>query len=167
MIQRTLVLIKPDGVRRGLTGEILNRFEDVGMKIVGMKMVWLDEDFAKKHYRYDDIAARHGEEIWQNLLEFIQEGPVVAAVLEGVEAVEVVRKMCGETEPKSATPGTIRGDYAHHSYDLADDRGMAVRNVVHASATPEEAKQEVDLWFEEDEIHGYKRADELDHYGEE
>ena len=161
MIQRTLILIKPDGVRRGLTGEILSRFEKVGIKIIGMKMVWVDRDFSKKHY------AEHVEKgFYPGLENMIVEGPVIAAVLEGVEVVEVVRKMCGGTEPKGAAPGTIRGDYAHHSYGLADAKGMAVKNVIHASGDLKDAKKEVPLWFEESELHTYKKSDEADHFGE-
>ena len=167
MIQKTLVLVKPDAVKRGLSGEIIERFEQAGLKVIAMKMVWADEEFAKNHYREDDIAERHGEDIWKGLLEFISEGPVVAVVLEGVEAIEVTRKIVGGTEPKTAKPGTIRGDYAHHSYDLADEQEVAVRNVVHASANKEEAEMEIDVWFDEEEIHTYKRNDHFDHYGEE
>ncbi len=166
MKEQTLILIKPDGVQRALTGEVLARFERAGLKIIGLKMVWIDEKFAKDHYREDDIAKRHGKVIWKQLLDFIIEQPVVATVLEGVEAVEVVRKMTGPTEPKSALPGTIRGDYAHHSYGLCDSKGFAIRNVIHASATAKEAKQEIDLWFEEREIHTYRRVDDYDHVGE-
>ncbi len=165
-VERTLILVKPDAVRRGLTGEILNRFEQAGLKIVAMKMQWVDEEFAKDHYREDDIAARHGEDIWKQLLEFISEGPVVAAVLEGAKAVSNVRKITGPTQPKEAKPGTIRGDYAHHGYETADAHDMAVRNVVHASATPDEAELEIDVWFSEDEIHSYTRDDEHHHVGE-
>lgn len=166
MIEQTLVLVKPDAVQRGLTGEILHRFEKAGLKTVALEMQWVDEEFAKRHYREDDIAARHGEEIWHNLLDLITEGPVVAAVLEGARAVENVRKICGPTQPKEAEPGTIRGDYAHHGYDVADAQDMAVRNVVHASATPEEAEIEIDVWFDDDDIHSYNRDDEYHHVGD-
>ncbi len=166
MIERTLILLKPDSVRRGLVGEILSRFERAGLKIVAMKMQWVDEEFAKKHYREEDIVPRRGEQVWRNLLSFITEGPVVAAVLEGVEAVEVVRKMCGSTEPKKAAPGTIRGDYSHHSFALSDEKGTAVRNVIHASSSKEDAELEVKVWFKPEEIHSYKRWDQPEHYGE-
>jgi len=165
MIERTLVLLKPDAVQRGLSGEIIARFEKAGLKIVGSKMVWVDDAFAKRHYREEDIAKRHGEKIWKHLLQFITEGPVLAFVLEGIEAVHVVRKIAGPTEPKEAAPGTIRGDYAHHSYGLADSKNMAIRNLIHASATKDEAVDEVAVWFSDAELHTYKRTDESDHYG--
>ena len=158
MIERTLILVKPDAVKRGLIGEIFSRFEKVGMKVVGMKMVWADRDFAKKHY------AEHVEKhFYPGLEDVLVEGPVIAAVLEGVEAIGVVRKMCGATEPKEAAPGTIRGDYAHHSYGLADAKKMSLRNIIHASSSKGDAKTEVSLWFTEEEMHTYRRTDEFDH----
>jgi nucleoside-diphosphate kinase len=159
MIEKTLVLIKPDGVQRGLTGEIIKRFENVGLKIVGMKMVWIDEDFASKHYA--DVRNRKGDAVFKALLKLITMGPVIAIVLEGIGAVEIVRKMCGPTEPKSAQPGTIRGDYAHINYAYADVVGEAIRNIMHASGSKEEAKEEVALWFNESEIHDYDSVHDL------
>jgi len=150
MIERTLVLLKPDCVERGLAGEIIHRFERAGLKIAGMKMVWIDEDFAKKHYQ-DHVE----KEFYAGLEKYVVSGPVVAFVLEGVEAVSVVRKMCGETEPKKAIPGTIRGDFAVHSYEFADSKGMSIKNLVHASGTKKEAKKEIGLWFDDSEIHKY------------
>ncbi len=159
MIQRTLVLLKPDAVKRGIVGEIIMRFEKAGLKIVGMKMVWPDEELASKHYA--DVAERRGEKVFQLLKEFLTiHGPVVAMVLEGVEAVEVVRKIVGETEPKKASPGTIRGDYCHISFGYADRKDKAIPNIVHASGSEEEAKREIELWFKPEEIHDYKRTDE-------
>ena len=154
-VEHTLVLIKPDGVYRGVVGEIITRFERAGLKIIAMKMVWIDKDFAKKHY-----GAHLKKSFYPNLEEYITAGPVVAMVLEGVEAVEVVRKIVGPTEPKSAMPGTIRGDYAHISYAHADKTGKSVCNLIHASGTPEEADDEILLWFDPTEIHTYKRAGE-------
>ncbi len=156
MIERTLVLIKPDGVQRSLSGEIISRFEKAGLKIVGLKMKWVDENFAKDHYF--DVAERHGEKIFKDLVSYLRDGPVIAMVLEGVESVEVVRKMVGSTEPKSAQPGTIRGDYCHVSYKYADKKGKAVFNLIHASAKPEEATKEIALWFSIDELHTYKNS---------
>lgn len=156
MIERTLVLIKPDAVVRKLIGKIIGRFEDVGLKIVGMKMVWLNKDFSKKHY-----AAHIAKPFYKGLEEFMTCGPVVAMVLEGVHAVEVVRKHTGSTEPFSALPGTIRGDYAHHSYTFADKKGSAIKNVIHASGTQEDAKTEILLWFSKEELHTYKTVDEV------
>jgi nucleoside-diphosphate kinase len=154
MIERTLVLVKPDGVQRSLVGEVIKRFENVGLKIVGLKMRWIDQKFAEKHYT-DDIAKRRGEKVRKNLMSLITMGPVVAIVLEGINAVEVVRKLCGTTEPSSALPGTIRGDYAHVNYAYADKADQAIRNIVHASGNLEEAKSEIKLWFKDDELHSY------------
>ncbi len=155
MIERTLVALKPDAVQRGLVGQIIQRFERVGLKILGMKMKWVDEDFAKKHYT-EDIAIRRGEHVRRYLVEFLLIGPVVAMVLEGVDAIEVVRKMVGGTEPKMAVPGTIRGDFSHVSYDYCDSKEMVVKNVIHASSDAKDAKHEIDLWFDKSEIHDYK-----------
>jgi nucleoside-diphosphate kinase len=163
-LERTLVIIKPDGVRRALVGEILLRLERAGLKLIGLKLTTVDKPFAERHYRKEDIAARHGERIWLQLLDYITEGPVVAAAIEGSSAVAVVRKLCGSTEPKQAAPGTIRGDFSHHGYDLADAAEMAVRNVIHASATAEEGEAEVSLWFTEDELSVYSRSDDSDHF---
>jgi len=155
MIEQTLVLIKPDGVQRGLIGEITQRFERVGLKIIGMKMVWVNKDFAKKHYK-----AHIDKPFYKGLEAMITEGPVVAMVLEGVHAVELVRKMVGPTEPKSAPPGTIRGDYAHISYSYADKKGIAIKNLIHASGNLEEAKAEIKLWFGKEELHSYQTVHE-------
>jgi len=159
VVDRTLLLVKPDGVQRGLTGEILKRFETVGLKIVGMKMVWIDEEFAAKHY--SDIKVRRGEKVFNGLMGLITMGPVVAVVLEGVDAVEVVRKICGPTEPKSAQPGTIRGDFAHVSFAYSDEVNQAVRNVVHASGAKDEAKVEIALWFQPSELHNYPTVNDI------
>ena len=155
MIERTLVLVKPDGVQRCLIGKVIQRFENVGLKIVGMKMVWIDKEFAQKHYT-DDITKRRGEKVRNLLLDLITMGPVVAMVLEGISAVEIVRKMTGETEPSSAAPGTIRGDFAHVSFPYADEIERAVRNIIHASGNSKEAKEEVKLWFKDEEMHSYE-----------
>ncbi|MDP2908924.1 MAG: nucleoside-diphosphate kinase [Nanoarchaeota archaeon] len=155
MIEKTLVLIKPDGVKRGLIGEILKRFEQRGLKLVGMKMVWIDKNFAKKHY-----SAHVKKGFYKNLEEFITSGPVVAMVIEGIHAVEIVRKIVGSTEPKSAEIGTIRADFAHVSYDYADKKGITIKNLIHASGTSEEAAIEINLWFKPEEIYDYKTAHE-------
>lgn len=159
IIQRTLVLFKPDSVQRAIVGRVLQRFEDAGFKIVGMKMRWINKDFGRKHYF--DVAQRHGEKILENLLRNITEGPVIAMVLEGVSAVEQVRKMVGSTEPKSAFPGTIRGDFAQHSYALADSKGIGIKNVVHASGSLSDANYEINLWFTPEELHTYKTVHEI------
>lgn len=153
-IERTLVLIKPDGVERGLVGQILSRFELAGLKIAGMKLAMVDAEFAKKHYT-EDIAKRRGEHVREQMVEMLSTGPVVAVVLEGIEAIALVRKMVGATEPKSAEPGTIRGDYAHVSYGWADAKKVGVRNVVHASSSASDADSEISLWFAETELYSY------------
>lgn len=155
MMERTLVVIKPDGVERGLVGEVISRFEKTGLKIVGMKQVWVDKEFSGKHY-----AEHISKPFYKGLEDFITAGPVVAFVLEGLHAVELVRKIVGATEPKSAQPGTIRGDYAHHSYSHADDKGIAIKNLIHASASVEEAKNEIALWFADKELHTYETVHE-------
>jgi len=155
MIERTLAVIKPDGVKRSLAGEIISRFEKIGLKIIGMKMTWIDKEFAKKHYG-EDIAEKHGKDVRERLLSYISEGPVIAMVLEGVDAVNVVRKLVGPTYPNEAPAGTIRGDYAHISKVYANTKEIHVKNLIHASGTKEEAKIEVSLWFKNNELHSYK-----------
>ena len=156
MIEKTFVAIKPDGVQRGFIGQIIQRFENVGLKIVGMKMRWVDPEFAKQHYK-----AHVEKDFYKNLEKFITEGPVIAMALEGIHAVETVRKIVGPTEPKEALPGTIRGDFAHHSYAYADKKGISVKNIIHASGSIEEAEEEIKLWFSIDELYEYKTVHEL------
>ena len=156
MIQRTFVLVKADGVQRSIVGEIITRFEKAGLKIVGMKMVWVDKEFAKEHY-----AEHVDKPFYAGLESLITMGPVVAMVVEGVESVEQVRKMVGPTEPKKAAPGTIRGDYAHVSYGYADQKGIAIKNLVHASDAVATAKKEIALWFKEDDVHSYKTVHDI------
>lgn len=159
MIEHTLILIKPDGLMRGLAGKIIARFEDAGLKIVGVKMQWIDKDFAKRHYT-EDIAKRRGANVRQWLTDYITEGPVIAVVLEGLHAVEATRKICGPTEPRTAPPGTIRGDFCHVSYEWADKKKKGLRNIIHASASKKEAEAEISLWFSEKELYKYKTAHE-------
>lgn len=151
MIQRTLILLKPDAVSRGIVGEILSRFEKVGAAMVGMKLLTSEKDAALAHYT-EDIAIRRGEKVRKMLIEMITNGPIVAIVFEGVEMIEVARKMVGATEPKAALPGTIRGDYAHISYQHADEKGSAIFNLVHASSSLEEAEAEIAVWFKPEEL---------------
>src|SRR3989344_7333848 len=101
--EQTLVLIKPDGVQRNLIGKIISRFEDAGLKIIGMRMSWIDEDFAKQHYR-EDIAQKYGDRVRNGLIKYIKEGPIIALVLEGVEAISVTRKTVGSTYPSKTIP---------------------------------------------------------------
>lgn len=164
MIERTLVLIKPDGVQRGLSGEIIKRFEQRGLKIVAMKMVQPTKEQAEKHYR-EDIAQKHGKKVRDMLIEFITSAPVVAMVVEGIQAIEATRRMVGSTYPFEATPGTIRGDFSHVSQIYANTVGIAVKNLVHASGNNEEAEIEIPLWFKKGEMYEYKRAEELHIFG--
>jgi nucleoside-diphosphate kinase len=160
MIERTLVLIKPDGVQRSLIGRITSRFEDAGLKIVGAKLVWVDEAFARKHYT-EDLEKRRGKHVRDYMADFIKSGPVMAFVFEGVDAIENVRKIVGATEPKAAVPGTIRGDFAHVSYSHCDEKKMGVRNLIHASADKKDAEYEVKLWFADKELHSYKTVHDI------
>ena len=155
-MEKTLVLLKPDCVQRSLIGEIISRFEKVGMKVIGMKMVWVDKSFAKKHYK-----AHVEKKFYSGLEAMITEGPVIAMVIEGLHVIESVRKMVGETEPKTAQPGTIRGDYAHHSYEYTDKKGIAIKNLIHASGDKKDAGYEIKLWFKEKELHSYKIVQEF------
>lgn len=154
-MERTLVLLKPDAVDRGLVGEILQRFEKVGLKLAGLKMVHPDEDMAKGHYT-EDLAVRRGQKVRDMMINMLIEGPVVVMCLEGVEAVELIRKLVGPTEPKSAPPGTIRGDYSHVSFSHADEKNIPVYNLIHASGSVEEAKQEISVWFKDNELYDHK-----------
>jgi nucleoside-diphosphate kinase len=154
-IERTLVLLKPDAVQRSLVGNIITRFENVGLKIVGIKMQWVTSEFSKKHYS-DHVS----KPFYKALETFITEGPVIAMVIEGIHAVETVRKMVGSTEPRKALPGTIRGDFAHHSYEYADKKGISIKNLIHASDSIENANKEVSLWFKPEELHTYKTVHE-------
>lgn len=162
MIERTLVLLKPDAVKRGLMGRILARFEDAGLKIVGAKMMHIDENFARKHYEdIGEVGKRRGEKVLQNMTKVLSSGPVLALCIEGIRAVENVRKMVGATEPKSAAPGTIRGDFSHHSFASTDAANKGVENVVHASGSIDDAKKEIALWFKSNELYNYKTVYEI------
>lgn len=165
--QRTLILIKPDGVIRNLVGKIIMRFEDAGLKIVGMKMVWVDDEFARKHYRddldvkYKDVEIKFGRNVRNELVKYLKEGPVVAIVLEGVDAINVARKITGSTYPNESLPGTIRGDFAHISKEFANKKNIMVRNLIHASSDEKDAKIEIALWFKEKELHSYKTVHDM------
>ena len=156
--ERTLVVLKPDAVARGLAGRIIQRFEDASLKIIGMKMRELDADFARKHYF--DLEERLGPTIYRATATFMQRGPVIAFVIEGEDAVATVRKIVGTTYPNEAQPGSIRGDFAHQSKAVAAATGKAVANLVHASGNPEEAQYEVNLWFDKTELFDYHTTTE-------
>ena len=142
MTERTLVLVKPDGVQRQLVGRILTRYEDRGLRIVGLKLVKVDRELAERHY-----AVHRGKPFFEGLVAFITSGPLVAAALEGPDAISMVRTMNGATRPLEATPGTVRGD-------LAVEMGQ---NLVHASDSPESAATELGIWFTPDELISYTR----------
>jgi nucleoside-diphosphate kinase len=155
-MEKTLIILKPDAVQRGLVGEVVTRFERVGLKIVGCKMLQPDYDHYYHHYEtIGQMVTRRGKDKFDMTLDLMQEAPVIAMVLEGVEAVSLVRKMVGTTEPKEAVPGTIRGDYAHVSFTHADTENIGIPNIIHASGDPKEAKEEISHWFSRAELFDY------------
>lgn len=179
--ERSLVLIKPDGVQRGLIGEIITRFEKKGLKIVAMKMIWPTLDMAKRHYDQPESAmmllgertiAAYKEkgiddprkpmeiarEIQQRLVRYLVTGPVVAMVIEGAHAIAHVRKIRGATNPLAADVGSITADYTIDSYFASDPDARAIRNLAHASGTVEEAENEIKIWFKPEEIFDYELA---------
>jgi nucleoside-diphosphate kinase len=183
MIEKTLVLIKPDAVQRGLIGEIIVRFEKAGFRIIGMKMVYPDEKTAGLHYADDEAwlksvgektikayeskgmklgrtAIEQGRLIRQQLIDFLRMSPIVALAIEGHNCVAHIRKIVGSTAPADAQPGTIRGDYAFDSYRLADASKRPIQNLIHASDSPENGEREVAIWFMPKELHVWKRIDE-------
>lgn len=160
-VEQTLVLFKPDTVQRGIVGEILTRFERVGLKIVGTKMIFPDQDHYYHHYEdIGQMITRRGQKAFDVTLAMMQTGPVIAMVLEGVESVALVRKLVGTTEPKSADPGTIRGDYSHMSFGYADGADKGIPNLIHASGDAGEAEKEIGHWFSDDELYDYEAVNE-------
>jgi nucleoside-diphosphate kinase len=133
---------------------VLARFEDALLKIVASKMVWMDAELNRRHYF--DLEQRFGPDVYNAVAGFMQTAPVFAFVLEGVDAVAIVRKLVGATYPDQAAPGTIRGDYAHQSKAYANAHKLPVANLVHASANPEEARREIDVWFSESDMYDYQ-----------
>lgn len=160
-IERTLILFKPDAVQRGLVGEIITRFERVGLKIIGTKMIAPDAAHYHKHYEeIGQVITRRGETVFNNTLTMMNQGPVIAMVLEGVEAIELVRKLVGTTEPKSSAPGTIRGDFSHMSYGYGDSADKGIPNLLHASGDASDAAKEIPHWFSDDELYDYNALHE-------
>jgi nucleoside-diphosphate kinase len=155
-IERTLVVLKPDAVARGLIGQVLSRFEAALLKIVAAKMVRMNAELARKHYF--DLEERFGPAVYTPVAAFMQTGPVIALVIEGVDAVACVRKLVGATYPDQAAPGTIRGDFAHQSKAYANANGLAVANLVHASANLQDAERELGVWFSASELQAYQIA---------
>lgn len=157
MIHKTLVVLKPDAVKRALVWEIISRFEKVGLHLVAMKMVRVDDTLAHKHYEWIwTMITRYGQDIFQVNAEFMKSWPVIAMIWEGPEAIAVVRKMVWSTEPKSSLPGTIRGDYSIASYGYVNEKWAWLTNLIHASANEEEAAQETTLWFQNEEVHHHE-----------
>ncbi len=160
-LERTLILFKPDALQRGLVGEILTRFERVGLRIVATKMIAPDKQHFHTHYEeIGQVITRRGETVFNQVLGMMTDGPVIAMVFEGVEAVALVRKMVGATEPKSSAPGTIRGDFSHMSYGYADTEEKGIPNLIHASGDSEEAVKEVAHWFTDEELFDYEALHE-------
>lgn len=184
MNEKTLVVIKPDAMQRGIMGEIISRYEKVGLKVIGAKMLKVPKELADKHYPKDrdDFITGMGQKTLNSyndqgldpikelgtddprdiglkiqgwLVEFISESPVMALVLEGPHAIEVVRKLTGFTLPSKADPGTIRGDYSFDSSAYANTAKRPIRNLIHASGDAEEAEFEINLWFKPEELYEY------------
>lgn len=161
-MERTLIILKPDAVQRGIVGEIITRFERAGLKIVGVKMLKPDYDHFYHHYEgISQMVSRRGEKPFKLTLDLMQSGPVVAVVLEGLSAVSLVRKMVGDTQPQEALPGTIRGDYAHMGFGHADERQVGVPNLIHASGNTKEAEAEIGHWFSDSELFDYQTVHEV------
>jgi len=182
--ERTLVVIKPDGIQRSLIGEIIKRYERLGLKLVGIKMLVPTVEMVEKHYTLDPewrritgekrvkAAKDKGEVletedpykitavILEHLKNYMTSGPVVAMVWQGAHAVEIVRKMTGGTEPRSTDIGTIRGDFVLDSYAMSDSDGRAIRNLIHASGSVKEAQNEIKHWFEDNELLDYRLVQE-------
>lgn len=182
--ERTLVLIKPDGIQRGLIGEIIKRYEQSGLKLVGIKMMVPTAEFVEQHYTVDpewriktgmktiESYRKKGKQppsedpnvitgiILANLKKYLSAGPVIAMVWQGMHAVGIVRKITGSTEPLTSDVGTIRGDYTIDSYEISDVDGRAVRNLIHASGSTDESAKEIALWFKDNELTGYRLINE-------
>lgn len=181
--ERTFVIIKPDGVQRSLIGEVIKRFERTGLKLIGLKLTVLDSDRIWKHYNKDEAwflkkgtkivedrtsaglpiekePVEYGKDIIRALEKFMTSGPVVMMAWEGNQAVAVVKKIVGETEPATSDVGTIRGDLTTDSYAIAAVDDRAVRNLIHCSDEPDNAEFELDLWFKKEELLDYRLVGE-------
>lgn len=186
--QKALIMIKPDGVQRGLIGKIIARFEQVGLTIIGFKFIWATKEQIIAHYPETDAwfkkvgertltnyqkkgldakkvfgtneAIAIGKTVKNWLIDYLQQSPLLLMVLEGYECIEIVRKLSGNTIPLLAAPGTIRGDFSHDAIDLANEQNRPLRNIIHASDTVEDGEKEVKVWFTPQELFHYERADE-------
>lgn len=183
--EKTFIIIKPDGIQRSLVGEIIQRFEKIGLKLVAMKMAVPTKEMVKKHYTLDpewfrkngektiagylkkglkppsDDPIKLAQETLNNLTKYLTSGPVIVMAWQGVHAVGIVRKMVGGTEPLTSDVGTIRGDFVLDSYQISDTDHRAVRNLIHASGSVEEAKNEIALWFQNHEVINYKHIQDI------
>lgn len=182
--EKTLVLIKPDGVQRGLIGEIIKRYEQSGLKLIGLKMVVPTPELIEKHYLIDpEWSVKTGKKtiesyhkkgktppsddplqvtkiVLSNLKKYMTRGPVIVMAWQGMHAIGIIRKITGGTEPLTSDVGTIRGDFTIDSYEVADIDGRAVRNLIHASGSVDDAEKEIELWFNSEEILNYRLAGE-------
>jgi len=177
--ERTFVILKPDAVQRGLMGEIISRFERVGLKMIALKMVMATEQQCWDHYNKDEAwflkkganiiknrqdlgmpvekeALEYGKDIIRALVKFMTAGPIVPMIFEGNQAMGIVKKIVGGTEPLTSDVGTIRGDFTLDSYELSSYDDRAVRNLIHCSDQTEEAEREIKIWFDDSEIIGYR-----------
>lgn len=183
-LERTLVIIKPDGIQRSLIGEIISRYERLGLKLIGLKMIIPTDDLIEKHYTIDpewkrlvgekriksalesgkvepeNDPVKIGEVVLGKLKKYMTAGPVIAMVWQGAHAVSVVRKVTGGTEPRTSDIGTLRGDFMLDSYEMSESDGRAVRNLVHSSGNIKEAEDEIKHWFSEGELHNYRIVQE-------
>lgn len=181
-VEKTLIIIKPDGVQRNLIGEIISRYERVGLKLVAMKMMSATPELVKNHYTLDPMWLQSvgeksikgfvdkgqtppstdplviGNDVLGRLIRFMTSAPIVAMVWQGAHAVQLVRKLTGGTEPLTSDVGTIRGDYVLDSYQMTTADNRAIRNLVHASGSVKEAEDEIQHWFTKDEIMNYESA---------
>ncbi len=188
--EQTLVIVKPDGIQRGLIGEVISRFERVGLKLVGIKMMHPSPEHTEAHYILDPgWRMSNGTKVikgyidkgltppsndpmevsgmvLEKLKKYLSASPVIPMIWQGAHAATIVRKIVGGTEPLTSAPGTIRGDYVLDSYKMADDDNRAIRNIVHASGSASEAEMEIKHWFNEDEIYAYSLLLESVHYDE-
>ncbi len=186
--QRALIIIKPDGVQRGLLGKIVSLFEQVGLKIIGLKFIWSTEKQIVAHYPETDAwfkkvgertltnyakkgldtkkvfntddAIQIGRTVKKWLITYFQESPILIMALESYDCIEIVRKLSGNTIPVLASPGTIRGDFSHDTIDLANEQKRPLRNIIHASDTVEDGEKEIKDWFTEEELFSYELAGE-------
>jgi nucleoside-diphosphate kinase len=182
--EKTLILIKPDGIQRSLIGEIIQRYERIGLKLIGLKMLVPAPDFVERHYTLDpEWRMKNGQKTIQaykdkgetpptedpmemsgmtleNLKRYMSSSPVIAMVWKGANAVKIVRKITGGTEPLTSDVGTIRGDFVLDSYQVSDAGGRSIRNLVHASGSVKEAEDEINLWFKPEELMKYKLVQE-------